>query len=348
MRQQAARRSTKEDKVVNIEDLKRYRKRRQSAQKKAPQRRSVRYEDIDDNPEQAPQRYSRKPATGAYGLPVLFALLALLALAAVLGMNVFQVHDVEVVGNTSMSAEDIVQLSGVQIGESIFKINGSAVRTALQSDGMIEVNSINRVYPDKIVLNITQRIPHGAIEYMGQYVIVDEKGIMLKKTDKLPAGQYPLIVGVPVKHSEKGKPVQSHDERSMEAMDAVLGALQQHNALALITQADFTDLMNIRLQTPDGMIVELGKPNEMDSKATWLAATLPELASQGHTKGTLYLTGGKGPVYAPPAEATNENANAADNADGGDAADQNNQGDPAGDGGDTPAAQENAGGTGEA
>lgn len=323
MRQQAVRRSTKEDKdkVVNIEDLKRYRKRRQSAQKKAPQRRSVRYEDIDERPERAPQRPSRKPASGAYGLPVLFALLALLALAAVLGMNVFQVHDVDVVGNTTISREDIVQLSGIQMGESIFKINGGSVRAALQSNGMIEVNSIDRLYPDKIVLNITQRTPHGAIEYMGQYVIVDDQGIMLDRTDKLPAGHYPLIVGVPVKHTEKGKPVQSHDERSMEAMEAVLGALQKHNALITVAKADFTDLMNIRLETPDGMVVELGKPNEMDTKATWLSATIPQLASQGHTKGTLYLTGGKGPVYAPPGEAANA-GDAADNGEDGDEGDQ--------------------------
>lgn len=304
MRQQAARRATKEDKVVNIEDLKRYRKRRQSAEKQAP-RRAPRYAD-DERDDLPPARHSRQAASGHYGLPALFALLALLALAAVLGMNVFQVHDVEVNGNTTVSAEDVVKLSGIEIGENIFKVNGSGVRTALQSDGLIEVKSISRVYPDKIVLDIVQRIPHGAISYMGRYVIVDDQGCVLDITDQLPAGQYPLIVGVPVKHSEKGKPVQSHDESSMQAMQVVLAALQQQNALKLIAQADFTDLLNVRLLTRDGMVVELGKPTEMQAKATWLSAALPELNSAGHTKGTLYLTGGKGPVYAPP-EAASDN-----------------------------------------
>ncbi len=296
MRQQAARSAERDDKVVNIEDLKRYRKRRKAGRADEA-RRGQRQPEEREQPKN--RREHRGQPTGHYGLPVLFALLALLTLAVVLGMNIFQIHDVEVNGNETISAKDVVALSGIRLGDSIFKLDSAAVRDAIESNGLLEVEHITRVYPDKIVLDITQRIPHGAISYMGRFVIIDEKGCVLDIVDQLPAGQYPLIEGVSVKHSEKGKPVQGHDESAMEAMETVLSALQGQQALKLIAQADFRDLLNVNLLTRDGMVVELGKPTDMQTKATWLSAALPELNSAGHTKGVLYLTGGKGPVYAP-------------------------------------------------
>jgi cell division protein FtsQ len=297
MRQQTAR---NDEKVIPLEELKRARDRRAASGRtaEAPRLKEVPRAGGQERQPRGQHNKRSQAKPGRFGLSALFVLLALLAAMVVMGMNIFKLREVEVKGNDTIRAKDIITLSGIKLGDNIFKVDTNKARENIERDGLLELLNIERIFPDKIRLNIHQRIPHGAIAYMGRFVIIDEKGCVLDARDELPAGQYPLITGMDIKHSEKGKPIQSNDAASLKAMETVLTALQKQQALSLIAQADFKDLLNIDLLTRDGMVVELEKPQDMDAKALWLSSTIPELRKQGHTKGVLYLTSAKGPVYA--------------------------------------------------
>jgi cell division protein FtsQ len=308
MRQQAAR---NDEKVVSMDELKRARERRASTSRAVaePARPSTTaHRNFQEKQPKSQHAKQSQAKPGRFGLAALFVLLALLAVTVLMGMSIFQIHEVQVTGNSTISAQDVITLSGVRMGENIFKVDTVKVKGNIESDALLELVHIERVFPDKIRLDIRQRIPHGAIAYMGRFVIIDEKGCVLDTKDQLPAGQYPLVIGMDIKHSEKGKPVQSNDQASLDAMEAVLTALQKVQALPLIAQADFKDLLNITLLTRDGMVVELGKPTDMDAKAMWITSTIPELQKKGCTKGVLYLTSSKGPVYSASQDATNNTA----------------------------------------
>ena len=305
MRQQPAR---DDEKVVSIEELKRAREHRASVSRSAPEVVRLKPAARPDSQEKQPQHKQQHQVVGRFGLAALFALLALLALVVVMGMNIFQIREVQVKGNSTISAQDIIALSGIKLGENIFKVDTAMVKSNIESDSLLELSGIERVFPDKIKIEIRQRIPHGAIAYMGRYVIIDEMGCVLDIKDKLPAGQYPLLTGMDIKRGDKGMPVESHDQASLDAMGTVLSSLYKNKALLLIAQIDFKDLLNIRLLTRDGLVIELGKPTDLDAKAVWITSAIPELRQKGYTKGVLYLTSAKGPVYSATQESVDSPA----------------------------------------
>jgi cell division protein FtsQ len=242
------------------------------------------------------QKYERSGHPN--GLLLLMALLGLLAIGAIIGLKVFQIRSVTVKGNNTVSAESIIALSGIGAGENILKANLVQAKKNIESDPLLHVLNISRVFPDIVSIEVCERAPHGAIAYLGGYVIIDENGIVLDYRDSLPAGQYPLVTGVEIKPSEKGKPVSGVDGVQQKTMYDLLSALYDSGAMQYVSEADLGNGGNIWLLTGEGLQIELGKPTDLYKKAQWVASSVPELRKQGYTSGVLHITGTESPVYS--------------------------------------------------
>lgn len=236
--------------------------------------------------------------SGHAGLQVLLILLGLLAIAAAIGLKVFEVQNIDVKGAETISKESIIALSGIGRGENIFKVSLGQARQNLESDPLVEVIGISRIFPDKIKIEIRQRQPHGAIAWLGSYVIIDEKGFVVDVRDSLPVGQYPLITGIDIEPSEKGKPLVGVTSGEKELMYKLLSALHDKKALQYISEVSLADTGRIIMLTGEGMQIDIGKPSDLDKKAQWIACSVPELRSKGYTTGILYVTGTNSPVFS--------------------------------------------------
>lgn len=273
-------------------------------------------------------------------LLLVMAMLGLAAIAVIIGLKVFEIRKIEVKGNDSVSAQNIIALSGIGVGENILKVDLGLAKKNIESDPLLEVLSISRVYPDGITIEIRQRKPHGAIAYLGGYVIIDEKGFVLDVRDSLPAGQYPLITGVEIQPSEKGKKLMGVDGVQQKTMYDLLTALYDNNAMQYVSEANLGNGGDIRLLTSEGLQISLGKPADLGKKAQWIACTIPELRNRGYTAGVLYITGTGSPVYSETGESAQQGETAGAGANGNDesnagAGDDNADGaeaDPAGGG----------------
>lgn len=266
--------------------------RRESAE--APKRR---YEDRFNTAEVARQHAREKPKSRA-GLYMLMLLLALVALAIVIGLKVFEVTTIDVTGNDTMTADNVIALSGISKGENIFKVNLGQAKKNLESDPLVEVLGIARIFPDKIRIDIRLRKPHGAVAYLGAYAVIDEKGFVLDVRQDLPAGQYPLITGVEIEPPAKGKPVTGLNSSATQVLEKLLTALYDNRAISCVSEADLSQPDSIRLMTAEGLRIEIGKPTDLEKKAQWIACSVPELRNKGYTTGVLYVTGTGSPVYS--------------------------------------------------
>lgn len=232
------------------------------------------------------------------GLMLLFLLLALLTLAVVIGLNIFRVTSIEVSGNDTISNERIIELSGIIEGENIFKANLTKARRYIEEDPLLEVKRISRILPDRILIEVRQREPHGVIAYLGSYVVIDENGIALDIRDSLPTGQFPLVTGIEIEPAEKGRRIVGVDDRIMDAMHGLLSALYANGAMQCVSEANISLDGELLLLTAEGLRIDLGHPTDLDAKARWVACTVPELRTKGYTTGVLYITGAGSPVYS--------------------------------------------------
>ncbi len=315
--------------VVEMDELKRAREGRQAAREtrderepregaKRGQTRPAKAQPVEEEPRYYRPNRSKPHRQGGYGLLWFLLLLLLLAFTVVIGMGVFRVSKITVSGNDTVDSKEIVSHSGIREGQNIFQVSLSQAKRSIENDPMLEVKSIKRVLPDRISIVVRQRTPHGAVQYLGVYAIIDEYGYVLDQPSELPAGQYPLITGFDLNPPVNGKKLQGVDEDKLSVLTALLTALEKGGATGDITDINLQDTQDIRLLTSEGLAIVLGKATDLEEKVRWIALSLPELREKGYTSGTLYITGTGDPVYSEESVPVTGDADEKDDDNGGD------------------------------
>ena len=104
------------------------------------------------------------------------------------GTGVLNVKTVEVKGNERLDSAYLCALSGITQQSHLLKMDVGAVESALLSEPYVAAVDISRVFPNTVVLEITERQPAAFILQNGMYSLVDEEGVILESTADRPQG----------------------------------------------------------------------------------------------------------------------------------------------------------------
>ncbi len=110
----------------------------------------------------------------------------------------FDLTSVDIEGNLTYSDEYIMEKSGIETGKKLFDVDRVKVKDNLEKE--IYIESVRVVYelPNKIFLNIIERVDKYQVFNNNQYIIIDKDGIVLRtavdKLDLLTIESYADIV----------------------------------------------------------------------------------------------------------------------------------------------------------
>jgi len=255
-------------------------------------------------------RSARPPLPNAW-LYITFAVVLVLAIGVLVTLDVFSLRSIAVEGSYTMAKEEIVQKSGLALGQHMLKVSAGRVRAGVESDALLEYVSLKWDFPDGLILTVNQRQPAAAISFLGSYIVVDEELRVLDVRSEPPAGQYPLLSGINVAEYEVGQVLKTDDTAKETVYRTLAQALAAHSLKDDIAEINLQQTADIMLLTRNGTVIEMGNATALEEKCAWVEATLPQLRSQGKSGGTLFVTGSNGAVYStaqptyptpPPAE----------------------------------------------
>jgi len=133
----------------------------------------------------------KRRVSGPARILILGALLVI-SLASLLWVYTFtgvlNVTEVEVKGNAILGEDYLRSLSGITLDTHLLKMDVKAVESALLSEPYIARVDVSRHFPNKVVLEITERKPTGFIVQNGKYNLVDQEGMILESVDAVPPG----------------------------------------------------------------------------------------------------------------------------------------------------------------
>ncbi|MDD5600401.1 MAG: FtsQ-type POTRA domain-containing protein [Actinomycetota bacterium] len=102
---------------------------------------------------------------------------------------------IEIQGNKHYKDEEIKTLVEDLTGSNIFEVNKKKIEDALTKKlSWIKETELSKVFPDKIVIEITERKPCLKIVYLGNYFLVDDEGVVLDKIDKESLDKYKDLI----------------------------------------------------------------------------------------------------------------------------------------------------------
>lgn len=210
----------------------------------------------------------------------------------------FNISKITVTGDAVYSAEDIINSSGVIVGDNLIFISKDEISEKITTE-LPYVNSvkIKRRLPSGLELLITKTEAKYAIISDGYYTLLNKDGKVLESGLEFIGENITLINLGEITSAELGKTVVPENERVFEKLILVSSACEECG-LTDITSIDLSDIYNIKLVHQGRITLELGetdKNNTSKKLALGKSAIETQNEENEYYRGTINLTvDGKG------------------------------------------------------
>ena len=207
----------------------------------------IRPEKNEEEEKKENKKNKKKKKKNKYNVKLItFVSCFLLVIASVifaLTAPIFNIAKIEVTGNSKVQEENIKSLSGLKIGENIFKFNSSVISN-IKENAYIENVEVKRALPDTVKIKVTEREVKYQINLINSYVYIDKYGYILENSAEKKA--VPTIVGLKITEDDLMK------KTRLEGKD-----IETLNKILKITEA--AKIINI-----DNIITEINTENDTD------------------------------------------------------------------------------------
>lgn len=142
--------------------------------------------------------------------------------------SIFDVEAFEVEGNTYYNTDEILTMGNCKTGENIFwgsKIGD--IKKRLQKDSYMESVKVKRLLPDKVRIEVKERVQIGAVAYGDNFVVIDQDGLVLRNTQTQP--QLTIIRGLTISKIEVGVPIEIEEKVQMRQTMDIIKAMNEND-----------------------------------------------------------------------------------------------------------------------
>lgn len=189
-----------------------------------------------------------------------------LLLVGGLAFLVFQiqtVRDIRVVGNRTVPAEEIVELSGIRIGSKRLFLSAKDVRKRVESNYSLEFSGMEFDYKGTVTIHVRERTGIAAVWLNGFCYVLDREGIVigLHTDSNSEFANGPVILNLRAMTGATVRvgavfPVQ--DDRQLETLRRVISALQETNMLSRAASLSMESEEDLIISTRDRASIRLG------------------------------------------------------------------------------------------
>ena len=208
----------------------------------------------------------------------------------------FKIQEISVKGNEQLTKEKVEELAEIKKGDNIFLKIGKVLEVKLKQSGYIEGAKVNKIYPNKIEIEVTERKKQFQIKTETEsYIYIDEQGYILESSaEKL---ELPTIVGMDITETEVDNKKRL-DEKDLNKMENILQIREECKKIEIadkITQIQVEDEYILNLEN-EGIIINLGDVTDLKNRMYYVSAILKQEAGNS---GTIYVNGNLNEGFLP-------------------------------------------------
>lgn len=241
----------------------------------------------------AKKRRRRRRRRGSLGpfLRVLSLLLAAVAIVMALTLF-FKVGSVEVTGSSRYTADEIIEVTGVQVGDNLILLDRYHIAQQLYTQlPYITDVQINPKLPDKLLVEVTETRAAMAIKGADSWWFISGSGKLLEAVDSTAAKDYPCIKNAETLEPYAGGRLQLNEEESpitTQRLLELLDAMERRGMIAKLNSIDLGDPTKLVLGYDDRFQVEMFYDADFAFKLDGLLATVAQL--EPNEQGVIRMT----------------------------------------------------------
>lgn len=230
----------------------------------------------------------------------------IVVVAVILYSALFQVRTIHVVGNTSITEQEIIRLSGLKVGQSSMTIDDEVVMRKVEGNRYLRCTLVD-VQWDSVTIHVKERTKAAYINHNGMLVTLDNRGFVLEETLNGFAVQSGLVkvVGLDVRRCSLGQQIALDSSTQLETYTQILVELKAMKGLDLLSELDMSSMDSIYLATHDDYYVRLGSEESIHEKLRAFLITREKLIKMGEGPGTIDVTDPARPTFLSDQAAQN-------------------------------------------
>lgn len=174
----------------------------------------------------------------------------------------FNLKNIQINGIETITAEVIIQASGLIKERNLFKYNLTDVGNNIVKHPYVESVNLERKLPNEMIINITERSEYAIIAYMGSYLFIDSQGVVLKVEDSYISQELPLITGAVFDSFVLGQKADVLNPQDLMKALNLLEAARLTDMIDNISEINIAEKDNVRLITFDGIEVLMGEATD--------------------------------------------------------------------------------------
>lgn len=209
----------------------------------------------------------------------------LLCALVIVAFEVLHVRKINVSGCETRSEDDIIALSGLETGVSVFIVDTQKAIDALSRDPYIEPVDVSISYPDCVKVTIRERKEAAYIKKEDTLLIIDSEGWLLRILTNQDAPPYPEVKGAVLDELSVGKRVSGADTFQLDVLSKVIS--QAGTSKVGLKSIDLKYAADVVLEINDGFIVEIGDDMKLGEKFELLKSSMARLKEMGKTGGII-------------------------------------------------------------
>ena len=216
---------------------------------------------------------------------VTITLLASIAAALFSLSPVFTVDSIEVRGNSHYTTEEIINMAHAVPGKNIiYNAGKEEITSYLEQNPYIKSAKVSRRLPSTLVIKVRERQEKFAFRYDDDYLIMDEDGILLKKTRNKP--KQTMVEGNVVNRIKLGEPLGTEDEKMFRETVDLIKATSK--ADLYFVRIDMSSRSKVRAYIYDTLLVRTDYDSLMTNlKNGRLHQIVEKLFDDGIRRGTI-------------------------------------------------------------
>ncbi len=217
-----------------------------------------------------------------YLLRIILFILLIAGLYTFLTSSIFAIDEIRIEDNTLISDEEIINLSGVNIGDNMFKKTRGKVMDGLRENPYIADVKIKRKLPNIYIMSVEERRPVIAVAYEGKFVILDEQGYAVDSNDSNMSAT--IVTGIAIESYEPGEiPVFEDSGRLNEIRKFIINI----NETGLyFKKLEITSAFSVKCYVTDTLMC-LGASKDILQNAEAIKVVLYDLDQKGVKRGVI-------------------------------------------------------------
>lgn len=249
-----------------------------------------------------PQQTVQTRAGGHAGLITVLLLAVIVVVAWLVCSTVFSIQSITVVGNERISAQSIIEASGLRVGDSLLSIDDAKVAAGVTSNRYLKLRNVVHNTTD-VELHVIEREPVAYTVVRGYYYTLDGQGMVLEKdVNDAKLGGLIQVDRLNEKDCVLGKATNFGNDEAAKAYHDVVLEIKVMSLLGVVSRLYLDQLDSVALETRDGMYVRLGSLENIHGKLRAMTMTRNKVMSMGYSGGVIDVSNRAAPTYSAPAE----------------------------------------------